>query len=158
MSADQHFLIALMRAGRTWRRIADAAAAEFGLTEATALPLLYLTRMEHGPRQAALAEAMQIERPSVAWLMDQLSGLGMIERREDPGDRRAKRIFLTKKGRTATTHIQGALERQRQALFAAIDRDDLHICLRILETIAKFGGPSPDDQDNEIPPVAADRT
>jgi hypothetical protein len=56
ISLEQRFIVGTVRVGRIWRRIADAAASEFGLTEATARTLLYLCRMNEPPRQSTLAE------------------------------------------------------------------------------------------------------
>jgi hypothetical protein len=40
---------------------------------------------------------MGIERPSLAWLLDQRAELDFIERREDPADKRGKTVHLTRK-------------------------------------------------------------
>ena len=135
-TVEQRFFNAVLRASRVWRRHADAVAAEFGLTEATALPMLHLARMEKEPRQADLAQAMGIERPSVAWLVDQLCEAGLVERRGDPSDKRARIVHLTDKGRAVTQAIQDRLETQRRAVMAAVSRQDIEAGLRVLEAVA----------------------
>ena len=139
LSLEEQLPLDVMHAGRTCRRIADAAASEFGLTEATALPLVYLSRIDESPRQADIAEAMGIERPSVAWLIDQLSTSGLVERRECPDDKRVKLIYLTDKGRRVASHIHKALVKERKKLLAGISRADLQAASRVMTQIARAG-------------------
>ena len=63
--------------------------------------------MEHldhqdGLRLTDLAEASGLAPQSVQALVDQLETLGYVERRPDPHDRRAKRIWRTDKARRAS--------------------------------------------------------
>jgi len=63
--------------------------------------------MEHldhqdGLRLTDLAEASELAPQSVQALVDQLEALGYVERRPDPHDRRAKRIWRTDKARRAS--------------------------------------------------------
>jgi MarR family transcriptional regulator for hemolysin len=137
LSLEQRFLIDMMQAGRAWRRVADAAVADFGLTQATALPLLFLDRMVDWPRQAELADALGIERPSAAWLVDQLCEMNLVERQGDPADRRARRIALTERGRQVTKTIQKALADERSRLFQSVDPQDLAAAIRVFEALSE---------------------
>lgn len=56
--------------------------------------LAMLARQE-GSNQRALAQQMEIEPITLARLLDKLQACGMIERRPDPADRRARVLFLT---------------------------------------------------------------
>ena len=56
-------------------------------------------RRQEGLNQAALAEQMDLKPISLARLLDRLQGQKLIERREDPADRRAYRLYLTPEGR-----------------------------------------------------------
>src|SRR5690349_12504760 len=80
----QAYTHALLLAGRRWRRAANAAVKSHGLSDAMALPLVLIGRMDGEPRQNALAEAMGIEGPSLVRLLDQLSAAGLVVRKEDP--------------------------------------------------------------------------
>ena len=50
-----------------------------------------------GMNQVALAECLEIQPITVARLIDRMEAAGWIERRNDPLDRRAVRLFLTAK-------------------------------------------------------------
>jgi DNA-binding MarR family transcriptional regulator len=57
---------------------------------------------EDGLRLTDLAEGAGMAPQSIGELVDQLEDLGYVERRPDPDDRRAKRVYRTAKGRKAS--------------------------------------------------------
>src|SRR5262252_10012683 len=87
------------RLARRLRQAVDAELQVFGLTEATWRPLAYVGRLGGGVRQKELATALSIEGPSLVRLLDNLERRGLIERRADESDRRARGIHLTRSGR-----------------------------------------------------------
>src|SRR5579862_5414080 len=86
------------RISRQWRRAVDRRLQPFGLTEATWLPLVHLARAPVPMRQKDLAASLVLDGSSVVRLLDALETSGLIERREESGDRRAKTIVLTAHG------------------------------------------------------------
>lgn len=54
-----------------------------------------------GMRLTDLAEGAGMAPQSIGELVDQLEDLGMVERRPDPDDRRAKRVYVTEKAKAA---------------------------------------------------------
>jgi MarR family transcriptional regulator, organic hydroperoxide resistance regulator len=58
-----------------------------------------------------ISERFDISTPAASQLVDKLVQSGLIERTEDPADRRAKKIALTSKGRTIIE--KGMSERYR---------------------------------------------
>src|SRR5262249_22942622 len=79
---------------RLLRTYADHEARRFGMTRAKWAVLARLDRSE-GLKQAELAEMLDLQPISLTRLLDGLADNGLIERRPDPDDRRAKRLFLT---------------------------------------------------------------
>lgn len=63
-----------------------------------------------GARSTDLAALARITRQSMGVIIDQVEELGYVERVDDPDDRRAKRVRLTKRGRDAgriaRTHVR----------------------------------------------------
>ena len=88
----------LLLAGRQWRRLAQEVLAAEDISEARAAALLWVRRLGGGVRQVTLAHYVGIEVQSIVRLLDNLSSLGLLERRDDPGDRRANAIWLTAEG------------------------------------------------------------
>ena len=80
--------------GRLLRTYADQKARRFGMTRAQWAVLARLERFE-GLKQAELADMLDLQPITLTRLIDRLSDSGLIERRADPDDRRAKRLFLT---------------------------------------------------------------
>src|SRR5215831_10534221 len=87
------------RIARRLRQAIDGELRLLGLTEATWRPLAYVGRLGGGVRQKELATALSIEGPSLVRLLDNLEQRGLIERREEESDRRARGIHLTRAGR-----------------------------------------------------------
>src|SRR5260370_6314463 len=111
--ANIHAEIGLLitRIGRLWRREADQALAAHGLSEATAIPLVVLLRRGKCVRQCVLADEVGIEGPSLVRLIDLLQAEGLVERREDPTDRRAKMLHLTALGEIRAEELNRILRR-----------------------------------------------
>jgi MarR family transcriptional regulator for hemolysin len=72
---------------------ADYKAGQFGITRAQWVVLVRLDRFE-GIKQSELAEMLDLQPITLTRLLDRLCDSGLIERRADPNDRRAKRLFL----------------------------------------------------------------
>ncbi|WP_200905677.1 MarR family transcriptional regulator [Methylobacterium sp. ARG-1] len=135
MRLRQAYTHALQTGARTWRRAANAVAEVHGLSDATAYPLVMIGRLAGEPRQNVLAEAVGIEGPSLVRLLDQLAAAGLVVRREDPSDRRAKVIALTASGRAMVARIETELATLRARLFAEISAADLEASLRVFAAL-----------------------
>jgi MarR family transcriptional regulator for hemolysin len=79
---------------RLLRTYADQRAREFGMTRAQWSVLARVERSE-GLKQCELAEVLDLQPITLTRLIDRLCDGGLIERRSDPDDRRAKRLYLT---------------------------------------------------------------
>jgi MarR family transcriptional regulator for hemolysin len=79
---------------RLLRTYADQRAGEFGMTRAQWAVLARVERSE-GLKQVELADTLDLQPITLTRLIDRLCDNGLIERRSDPDDRRAKRLFLT---------------------------------------------------------------
>src|SRR5690349_8454719 len=93
-SIERDFAFLLSDVARMLRTLADQEAREFGMTRAQWGVLFRLERSE-GLKQSELAEILDIQPITLTRLIDRLCDNGLIERRNDPNDRRAKRLFLT---------------------------------------------------------------
>lgn len=90
---ETDFLFALFDLQRLVRQFVDKEASRYGTTRAQWAVLSKLARSE-GLKQAELAELMDIQPISLTRLIDRLCESGLIERRPDPNDRRANRLYL----------------------------------------------------------------
>jgi MarR family transcriptional regulator for hemolysin len=84
----------IMDVARMLRTYADHRARQFGISRAQWVVLMRLDRSE-GLKQSELAEILDLQPISLTRLLDRLADNGLIERRPDPNDRRANRLYLT---------------------------------------------------------------
>lgn len=120
------------RVARYVRRALDKELCECGLSQATALPLLVLSRAGPNIRQGVIAEELGIEGPSLVRVVDVLIGEGLLTRQEDPSDRRAKLLKLTVRGEERVLEIETAAQRMRNRMFADVTPADLAIAVGVL--------------------------
>jgi len=125
---------------RAYKAAADKAVGHIGLSLAMAWPLLMIGRLGNGIRPGVLADVLAIEGASLVRQLDQLAEAGLVERREDPGDRRAKTLHLTPAGTRARAKIEAALDAMRAEMFQGVADADLEACLRVFSALdARLG-------------------
>jgi len=127
--------MALARVSRAYTSAADKVASEFGLSQAVAWPAVMIGRMGDGVRPGAVAEMLGLEPSSVVRVIDQLINAGLVERREDASDRRAKMLYLTENGRKRVAQIEKAMIPFRRKMLDGIDRADLEACMRVFDAL-----------------------
>jgi MarR family transcriptional regulator for hemolysin len=106
--------------GRVLRTYADQKARQYGQTRAQWAVLVKLERYE-GLKQSDLAEHLDIQPITLTRLVDRLCNNGLIERRPDPTDRRAKRLYLTPAARPLIDRINGHAEELAETMLAGVD-------------------------------------
>ncbi|GAB3459099.1 MarR family winged helix-turn-helix transcriptional regulator [Massilia terrae] len=122
----------LPQVGRAYRAAVDKVTSEYGLSQATGLPVLIMGRLGEGVRCGVLADTLGVEPSSLVRVTDHLIEIGLVERREDAIDRRAKTLHLTAEGARRAAGMEEALIPFRRKLFADIAEDDVHACMRVL--------------------------
>jgi MarR family transcriptional regulator for hemolysin len=124
---------ALTLASRAYRAAADKVASDYGLSQATGLPVLVISRFgESGVRPGVLAETLGLEPSSLVRVVDHLLESRLLERHDDPNDRRAKILRLTEEGQKTAERMDQALRPFRRKLFGAFEPADVEACLRVL--------------------------
>jgi DNA-binding MarR family transcriptional regulator len=84
-----------------------------------------LSAAAHGTvaSQLALAQHLGIDRTVMTYLLDDLESAGLIERRPDPVDRRARHVVATDKGAELLVTLDRRLESAETHLLAPLDED-----------------------------------
>src|ERR1700738_3523458 len=100
MSLDlkRRLIAQLVESSRLLRNYIDNRAKERGTTRAQWI-VLFRLRQNEGLSQVDLADVLELQPISLVRLLDRLVEHGLPERRHDPKDRRANRLFLTAKGK-----------------------------------------------------------
>jgi MarR family transcriptional regulator, transcriptional regulator for hemolysin len=121
---NREFGFILNDVARLLRTYADYKAAQFGITRAQWAVLVRLDRFE-GLNQSELADMLDLQPITLTRLLDKLSDNGLIERRPDPGDRRAKRLFLTPAARPVLERLAELGEETMTSTLAGIERQSV---------------------------------
>lgn len=108
----------LIETSRLLRNHIDQRAKERGTTRAQWI-VLFRLRQQEGLSQVDLADVLELQPISLVRLLDRLVDHKLLERKPDPKDRRANRLFLTPKGR----HLVDELDSLRDAIAADVLRD-----------------------------------
>jgi MarR family transcriptional regulator for hemolysin len=119
---NREFGFMLNDVARLLRTYADHKAAQFGITRAQWAVLVRLERSE-GLNQTELADVLDLQPITLTRLLDKLSDSGLIERRPDPSDRRAKRLFLTPAARPLLEQLAALSEETMSSTLAGIERE-----------------------------------
>jgi MarR family transcriptional regulator for hemolysin len=121
---NREFGFILNDVARLLRTYADHKAAQFGITRAQWAVLVRLERSE-GLNQTELADMLDLQPITLTRLLDKLSDSGLIERRPDPGDRRAKRLFLTPAAWPLLKQLAELGEETMTTTLAGIEREGI---------------------------------
>jgi DNA-binding MarR family transcriptional regulator len=78
--------------------------------------------------QSELAKEMHVGKVTMGGLIDRLEESGYVERRADASDRRARRIYMTRKGVAMVEKMQTISENLNAEIFREIpDRDVIKV-------------------------------
>ncbi len=101
------------------------------LTFAQARVLVHLARAP-GLRQVELAARLEVQPITLARLIDPLEQRGFVERRIDPDDRRAWRVFVTAQAQDSLASIRRIGASARAQALAGIDPAGVDVLLHAL--------------------------
>lgn len=109
-------------------------ASEISLTLMQCKVLVQLERNE-GASQAKLAELADVDPMMVVRVLDRMEASQLVERRADPADRRARKLYLTKKAKPLLQEVWRVAEKTRTEMFAGVSKADRDTFMRVLERI-----------------------
>ena len=131
----------LIRVHDNLRRSVERLLAEHKLSSAQ---FDVLATLDHGEgiTQQELAGRLLVTKGNVCGLIDRMEEAGMVERRADPGDRRANRIYLTASGRA---RLSEALPGQRALIRETLGRLDADQLRTLHELLGRLVADDPAD-------------
>jgi MarR family transcriptional regulator, transcriptional regulator for hemolysin len=110
------------------------ASEKLGLTLEQCKVLVYLERTQ-GVNQTQLCSISDIDPMALVRHLDKMEGDGLVERRPDPEDRRARRLFLTASALPLVKQIVEIADRARQDAFVSLDQPEQAQLLGLLERV-----------------------
>ena len=114
----------LAETSRMLRRGFDRRAASLGTTSAQWRVMFRLGR-EPGLKQVELAERLDVEPITAGRIIDRLQESGLVERRPDPVDRRAWRLFLTSRAASVIERLKLVAEDILSAALEGVSPEEL---------------------------------
>jgi DNA-binding MarR family transcriptional regulator len=130
-------------AGRLLRTRADAELADLGVG-APGLGVLLRLAEADGLTQAELSRRQRVEAPTMSRMVDRLERDGLVERRADPGDRRASRIALTEAGREVARRGEPVIGALDALAFAGLGADERRVLCGLLGRVIDAMSPGGD--------------
>lgn len=128
---------------RLYRRAFNARVKDSGITALQWRLITYLKRHE-GIRQGPLADLIEVEPITLSRMVDRLAEAQLVERRADPADRRAWRLYLTPRAGTLLAGIRleiAALNDEALEGLSAAERDQLgHLVERVRTNLSRRVG------------------
>ncbi|HEY3318078.1 MAG TPA: MarR family transcriptional regulator [Coriobacteriia bacterium] len=118
----------------TTQRCLETALRPLSMTYPQFGVLLALLGQE-GMTQRELGEMLQIDRTTVSVICDSLERHGWAERRPDPSDRRAKRVFLTPLGRETIARAQPIVWDAYAIVSDVLSAEDIAVVVPKLERL-----------------------
>ena len=136
MSIDlkRQLIAQLVESSRLLRNFIDHRAKSRGTTRAQWI-VLFRLRDQEGLSQVDLADVHELQPISLVRLLDRLVEHGLLERRHDPKDRRANRLFLTASGRQLVDDLDGLRDAIATDVMQDLSEETVETTLRALREI-----------------------
>jgi MarR family transcriptional regulator, transcriptional regulator for hemolysin len=136
MSLDlkKQLITQLVESSRLLRNYIDHRAKGRGTTRAQWI-VLFRLREQEGLSQVDLADVLELQPISLVRLLDRLVEHGLVERRHDPRDRRANRLFLTAAGRQLADDLDSLRESIATDVLQDISVEAIEISLETLRDV-----------------------
>jgi DNA-binding MarR family transcriptional regulator len=136
MSLDlkRQLIAQLVESSRLLRNYIDHRAKSRGTTRAQWI-VLFRLRQQEGLSQVDLADVLELQPISLVRLLDRLVEHGLLERRHDPKDRRANRLFLTASGRQLVDDLDSLRDEIAKDVLRDLPDDAIKTSLSALREI-----------------------
>jgi DNA-binding MarR family transcriptional regulator len=124
------------------RRLEEPSARSQRMTMAR-FDLLASLHRHDGQTLAGLSRALLVTAGNVTGLVDRAERDGVVERRPDPDDRRASRVWLTDRGRTLIKSVLPIHDGTVHELIAGLPREDRRELRKVLGALRDHLSPRP---------------
>jgi DNA-binding MarR family transcriptional regulator len=92
--------------------------------------------------QLALAHHLGVDRTVMTYLIDDLEQAGLVERRPDPADRRARRVVITDTGCALLDEVRDRLHNVEEQVLSPLDEPDRATLRTLLRRLATAVAPA----------------
>jgi DNA-binding MarR family transcriptional regulator len=153
MASGHEMAMALRAAYWAMHRQTQASLAGAGVT-ADQFVLLALLAERDGITQQELVRRASSDANTVRAMLVLMESRGLVARRGDPSDRRARHVTLTRRGRQAYERLWSDSEPVRQRLLAAFQPEEKNVLVGLLSRIPEAMTPAAADHGGRRRPSA----
>lgn len=119
---------------RMRRSAYDQFMKPLGITRAQWWVLAHLSRHD-GMMQTQLADVLEVGKASLGDVIESLEGGGWVQRRPDPADKRAKRVYLTKPAQTLIKRMTVMENEFNGQILSDLSNEEVTDVIRVLVKI-----------------------
>lgn len=97
--------------------------------------VLHILWDQDGLTHKELAATMQVTPVTITKMIQRMEKAGFVQRRPDPADQRASRVYLTDAGRAVQTQVEATWQQMEQDGFAGFSEEERTTLRRFLQQI-----------------------
>ncbi len=131
---DKHLGWLMADNARLLRRAFEERVRVTGITAPQARLLLALERAP-GENQAFYADRLEVEPITLCRMVDRMEESGLVERRLDPADRRARLLVLTRRAEGEIARIRAALDGLLDQMVDGLNEREQDELVRMLQVV-----------------------
>jgi DNA-binding MarR family transcriptional regulator len=132
---DRRLIFLLNVAQRRLQRHVASQTKAGGVTTAQG-GLLFVLGNRDGVLMSEAGAALDLGMPGISGLAERMVEAGLIEKRADPDDGRASRLWLTAAGRKALARTRAGVANLNRQLMAGFTDDEIDVVARWLTGVA----------------------
>ena len=138
LTRDMYALASYLMRSTNLGAFNSIAALELSFTQIKALCAMDADGEDRSVK--ALADSMQVSLPAMSRAIDGLHERGLVDRQEDPADRRMKRLRLTDSGRAITSSLNETRLATMQEFLTSLSDEEAEALTRALDLILENRG------------------
>ncbi len=137
MELQECIVFLLAKTSQAGYRFWGSYISEMNVTTVQAMVLILLNRKE-GVTSKELGDQTQLDSATMTGLLDRLSALGLIEKRQNPKDRRTILVYLTKEGREKAERLDVLFDRAHDEFVSCLTLQESETLRENLKRILDF--------------------
>ncbi|MBQ9085951.1 MAG: MarR family transcriptional regulator [Clostridia bacterium] len=108
---------------------------EGAMTQPGAHLVLSMLALHDGIRQLDLVRHTHLRAPTISAILKKMEGEGLVERKSDPQDMRAVRVYLTEEGRALDRIHIGEIRKLASIALQGLSEEEIGTLMRLLPRI-----------------------
>jgi DNA-binding MarR family transcriptional regulator len=134
MKADECIFFQLAKAGQLGYRFWGHKVSDLNVTPVQAMVLRFLYDQDQ-ITSIDLGKKTELDSPTLTGIIDRLENAGLIDRKDNPHDRRSIQIYLTEKGKITGEQVARRMEEANTDFLKAFTPQESGELRRLINTL-----------------------